>query len=265
MDQVVAALTEAFGWIKANWAALGLGTASAALFTHWINRRANRLQTFDYTVHHERVGVTDNSGFGDIKVTFNANIVPNLYVTTVTLTNTTSKDQSGVTFRINANASTIMMTQLVGIKGTSYVFPFSDEYQKQLTFANGKPSQQQVNLYGALREFTISTFVKGSVAEVRLLTNVPSNNGGPVVTVDMMRAGTKVRYVGLGPQMMGIPLRTARIVGLIMVIALYILSAAISGAWLSSLFCIFVGLAVAPIGALAYRFWRGFLAALPGY
>lgn len=264
MDQLIAEIANAFVWLKANWTMLVPGGIAGAVLTHWINRRANRLQSFDYTVHHERIGVTDNGGFGDIKVTFNGNVVPNLYLTTITLTNTTTKDQLGVTFRVNAGTSTVLMTQFVGIKGTTYIFPFSDEYQKQLSF-DDKPNQHQVTLYSQQREFTISTFNKGAVAEVRLLTNVPSGNGGPTTFVDMLRANTKVRYVESGPMMMGIPLTKSRVVGLMVVLSLFLVCGFISGTWISSFVALCAGLCVAPIGAIAYRLWRGFLAAMPGY
>ena len=83
-----------------------IGGMIIAVFT---NQLLNRRGRFRYSVSHARIGVsTDDAIFGSVKVTWNDNMIANLYLSTVELVNDSMRDFENVAVKAFSNNTDLL-------------------------------------------------------------------------------------------------------------------------------------------------------------
>ena len=90
---------------------------SGVVLTLITQRILGKRGLFTYFVWHNRVGVSaDDAVFGTVRVTWNGNVVPNLYSSTVELRNESLADYQNVVVRVFSN-DTRLLSRTRGLDG----------------------------------------------------------------------------------------------------------------------------------------------------
>lgn len=227
----------------------------------------NRLKTLEYTVTHDRVALSaDDAVFGSVKATWQGHEVTNLFTSTVTLENSTSRDFVDLKFKVFTGEDTLLLTQYTEIPGTTYALNLTHDYEVAIEVPAGQqPTDHQFWLFRHNREFIAPVLNRGQKALVRFLTTVPQGNDGPAIWLDILHPGTKVRFRPSVAQIHGVPVRIALRVGLGACVAVLILSSLyVSAVWVAALLCMVVGLFAQSIGAFTLRAFRSIKYAVVG-
>ncbi|MBB3118112.1 hypothetical protein [Pseudoduganella violacea] len=219
----------------------------------------NRIQELEYTVTHDRVGISANDPvFGSVKAVWNGTELSNLFNSTVTITNTTTKDLKDVVVKVYTG-STKLLTQHVSIKGSTYVPQFTEAFN-QATQAppGGQASAAQLEQYLSSREYKIGTLNRGQQAIFQFLTTEPNLGNSPLILAEIQQEGRRAVFKQTGPEYHGVPARRALAVGLGASLGILIgLNYLDIPMWLSSTVAMCAGLVAASIGAWLYKLAKG--------
>jgi hypothetical protein len=217
-----------------------------------------RLKTLEYTVTHDRVALAaEDAVFGSVRVTWQGHEVTNLFTSTVTLENATTRDYTQLKFKVYTG-DTLLLTQYTEIPGTSFILKWTDEYEAAVHVVPGQqPTDQQFWIFRHNREFIVPVLNRGQKAVVRFLTTVPVGTQGPAVWLDMLHPGVRVEFRPNVPQVHGVPVRFALPIGLLACILVLIASSVfVAQAWVAGPLCMSFGLVAQSVGAFIYRGFR---------
>ena len=232
----------------------GLGV----LVGYFLNMLRNRVRELEYTVTHDRIALsTEDPIFGKIGVFWNDTKVETLYSSIVTIENSTSKDYKGLVFKVYSR-DTQMLSEKTELSGSSYIPTWSEKYAEQLHVPEGAtPTDFQFDLYYHSREYHLPVFNRGEKVVHRYLTAVPPGKNGPILLVDLLHEGLKIRFQVLGPQIHGVLVSSALPLGffsacLVVVVSTYYIKAA----WVVGLVALVVGLFAQSLGAGVFKLYR---------
>ena len=218
----------------------------------------NRIQELEYTVVHDRVGISaDDAIFGSVKAIWQGTELSNLYNSTVTISNTTTQDLKDVVVKVYSG-STKLLTQRVSVKDSTYVPIFTEAFSKEIEVPPGQePTQLQLSIYRSSREYKISTLNRGQTAIFQYLTHEPTL-GPPGIWAEIQQGGLRAVFKKNEPEMHGAPLRRAVAAGLLA--SLGVLAGVVYAdlpTWLSASITLLVGLVASSIGAWLYKLAKG--------
>jgi hypothetical protein len=214
-----------------------------------------RLKTLEYGVTHDPVAfAADDAVFGSVKVTWQGHKVTNLYTSTITLTNATTRDFEDLKFKVYTG-DTLLLTQYTEIPGTSYTLKWTDEYENAVRVEPGQqPTDRQFHTFRHNREYVVPVLNRGKRVVVRFLTTVPPGGQGPAVWVDMLHPGVRVEYRPNVPQIHGVPVKLAISIGLVACAAVVLLTSLyIPFVSLAALVSMIIGLFAQSVGAFIFR------------
>ena len=138
----------------------GLGAFLMFLMQMIVNRRG----LFTYLVRHDKVGTsTDDAVFGTVRVTWNHNLIHNLYLSVIELKNESQKDYENVVVKIFTNVAT-----------------------------GAEATQDQVTLYSMQREYLLPTMNRGQVVRVAYL-NAAHTEHEPTLGMDIVHKGVQTK------------------------------------------------------------------------
>lgn len=230
----------------------GIGTVVGAFLAHTVKAYQARIQEVEYTVTHDRLGIAVNDAVhGEIEIRWRGNAVNNLFSSTVTVINSSSKDYKDLPVAIWSNDPTILLTERLETVGS--VFPPRDapDYHPRFDFEAGL-SPEQVTLLQHRREHLVPFLNLGMRAVFRYLTTVPTNVA-PILNVEVPRDGVRAKFRRLVPYEFGAPRLQSVYCGLaIAPLIVWALHSSNGDWWRLSLGLAF-GLMVIPIGATVYR------------
>ncbi len=237
-----------------------LGLVSAALgvvLTLLTQRILGKRGLFTYYVWHNHVGVSaDDAVFGTVRVTWNDNVVANLYSSTVELRNESLKDYENVTVRVFSN-DTALLTERTEIVGTTQFLRWTDEFAKMLAIRpDAAPTADQQQLVATRRDYLIPTMNRGQVVRFTFL-NAPTGDKPPSLWLDILHKGVKLKFRVAHNEFMGVQQPTAVLVGTAMgLVFLSIVIWLFDTVWIAATLCFLFGLLVVVPGSLAIKLWR---------
>jgi hypothetical protein len=231
-----------------------------AIASRLLDQLKSRIQELQYTVRHDRVGISiDDAIFGTVKAVWQGNELSNLYNSTVTFSNDTTKDLKDVVIKIYTG-NTKLLSQHVSVKGSTYIPIFTEAYKQLVQPLPGEQAnEEQLRNYFTNREYKIGTFNRGQTAIFQYLTHEP-NNGQPQVWVEIQQEGLRAVYKAIVPEMHGVPLRRA--IGTGVLVGMTILAGVVYvelPIWLSSTITLLVGWCASSIGAWLYKLAKSFI------
>jgi hypothetical protein len=173
-----------------------------------VNHLRARVKEVEYTVAHTSLGLSaEDRVFGNVRVTWQENELVNLYLSTLTLTNSTTEDLKDFTFKIYTGDETLMLSQRTEIVGTSYILHFSPLFAERLRVKEGEvPTAAQFEEHRHTREYLLPSLNKGQSAKIQVLTTVPGGQTGPSVWADCLHPGVRTRHVPLEPSTWASPI-----------------------------------------------------------
>jgi hypothetical protein len=237
---------------------IGIGSAlGSVLLTILTQHVLNRRIRLRYFVLHNRVGVsTDDAIFGSVKVTWNGNVIANLFLSTVELVNESMRDYENIVVRAFTD-DTVLLTERTEIVGTTHFLKRTDEFSRELRVEPGQqPTQAQTDLYCRQRNFLIPTMNRGQAVRFTFL-NAAKTQNQPSIWLDVLHKGIKLEFGVAHNQILGVAQPTAALVG--SVIGLFIIGLIVCFAntiWFAAIVSFVYGLFAQIPGALAVKAWR---------
>lgn len=247
--------------LDSKLAVAGISAIGGGLATRFLERLKNRIQELEYKVTHDRVGFSvDDPIFGSVKAIWNGTELSNLYNSTVTISNSTTKDLKEVVVKVYTG-STRLLSQSVSIKDTTYVPPYTDSYKEALQVSPGEQATQvQLNQYFTSREYKIAALNRGQVVVLQYLTHEPNQASSPAVWVEIQQEGLRAVFKKTVPEVHGVPMRYAVAAGLLASIGILIGAVYLNlPTWLAALVAMLGGWFATSIGAWMYRLVKGLI------
>lgn len=226
-----------------------------ALFWKIVAEYRNRIKTLEYTVTHERIGLSaEDEIFGRVIVTWQGSEVKNLYVSTVTIINDTTKDYCDLKIKVYTNG-TLLLSERSQIVGTAYIVKYSNDYINSIKIgANETPSDPQMYMYWHTREYNVPVFNRKQKITITYLTSVPPEKESPAVFVDILHPSVKIVFKPIFPEIHGVPVKYALPIGLIACALMFlVVTFSIKDVRLASLIMVAVGLYAQSVGAYVYK------------
>ena len=230
-----------------------VGVALTLLTQRILNKRG----LFTYFVRHDRVGISaQDAVFGTVRVTWNDNLVANLYSSTIELRNESLGDYENVVVRVFTN-DTILLNERSEIVGTTYSLDWTEEYARNLTMQPGaEPTEAQKDIYAAGRDYLIPTMNRSQIVRLTFL-NAAKTEQQPTLWLDVLHKGVKLKFRTPQTEFFGVSQRSAAIVGASSALVfLGIVVVLVDTAWLAAVVSLIYGLVVLIPGALLVKLWR---------
>lgn len=188
------------------------GILAAVLVQQILSRRS----VLSYFVNHWKVGTSaDDRTFGTVQITWNNAQVPNLYLSTLELTNESSRDFQNV--RIKAYTSdTTLLSEFPLLMQTTHFVKYSPEYEQEIAVAPGEtPTQRQQDVYGQGREYLVPVLNRGQVIRFQYL-NISKSEKQPTIWLEIVHPGVVLKFRHPQNQIFGVPQPKAALAGLIL-------------------------------------------------
>ena len=186
-----------------------LGIIGTVIAQRWLNRRS----LFTYSVFHSQIGLSaEDAVYGSVKITWNDAPAYRLYLSTIELTNQSTRDFESIIVRAFTN-NTRLLKEKTSVVETTRIVEYSDQYLKKIAVAKGaRPTEAQVNLYYHQKEYIIPTMNRGQTIRFEFL-NEPESEGQPEIWLDVLHKGVRCKFRPLQNQFMGESQPTATLVG----------------------------------------------------
>lgn len=235
-----------------------IATGIGGVFITWLTQQILKKRgTFSYFVNHNRIGLsTDDAVFGAVRVTWNSNNIPNLYLSTIELVNESMNDYEDVIVRAFTN-DTNLFTEQTQILNTSHILNWSENYKQQLHVnEGGEVTESQKELHASQREYLIPTMNRGQVVKFVYL-NSANGNAQPSIWLDVIHKGVRLKFRPPQNQILGVSQPQAALVGVVLGLCIAALLIAITTeVWLAVLISLSYGLVAQIPGAYAIKMWR---------
>lgn len=235
-----------------SWAG---GILAAVLVQQILNRR----RMLSYFVQHQYLGSTaQDSTFGNVEIKWNGSPVPNLYLSTVELTNESSRDLEKIKI-LAYTADTDLLSEFPQLVGTTQHIRYSPEFEDFITVPTGElPSETQLKDYRRRREYLIPVMNRGQVVRFQYLNSSNTSNQ-PSIWLESVHPGVTLKFKIQKPLVYGVPQPLAAFAGVISSIVFAVLLATYNQyVWLTAFGCLLYGLVAQLPGAFIVRAIRKF-------
>ena len=232
---------------------------AGGVITLFIQRILEKRGLLTYFAWHNRVGVSaDDDIFGIVRVTWNGNIIANLYSSTLELRNESLKDYENVVVTVTTDDTTLL-TERAEVLGTTRRLEWSPNFSKRLVIQpDAQPSQDQRHLYDSQREYMIPTLNRGQAVRLTFL-NAASSDRQPSIWLEILHKGVKVKFRVAQDEFLGTPRPAAAVAGTALGVPfLVVVIAIVNTVWIGAVLSFLYGLLVMVSGAFSIKLWRWF-------
>ncbi len=217
----------------------------------------NKRSRFRYFVWHNRLGMTtDDAIFGSVKVTWNDNVIQDLYLSSIELINESIKDFENVEIRVFSN-DTHLLSESTEIVGSTHNLKWTNEYAERLHVEpNQIPNNEQIDLYGKQRDYLIPVMNRGQTIRLAYI-NSAQNKKQPTIWIDVLYKGIKLDFRVAHNKVFGVSQPNAALCGLlsgILIVILIIFN--IETLWLAVTVAFVYGLIAQVPGAIMIKVWQ---------
>jgi hypothetical protein len=240
----------------------GIGGIIVSLVTQKI---LSKRGLFSYFVNHLRVGITtEDKIFGSVAVTWNNNPMPNLFLSTIELTNESLNDYEKIIIHTHSNTTKIL-SEYTQLLGTPNILEWSKSYKNRVFVEPGEtPTKNQKDIYFSQREYIIPVFNRGQKIRITFL-NSAKGPKVPTIWVSVLEKGVKLKYKLPKRSIFGVPQPNAAIAGLFMgIVVIIFLGLFIKSNWIAIIIALIYGLIAQLPGAYIIKFLRKIREAIGG-
>jgi hypothetical protein len=266
MEPLIPLLVKSLPWLG--------GAVGGAVLTVLKGRRA----LLTYSVNHQRVGTTANDAVhGQVEVRYRGNVVHNLYLSTVEITNRSIRDLENLEIRTYRGPDQMMLlTERPFIEGSIHHVNHTAAYDQRL-FADAE-WEKQTRAAGAAevpenverltrdagfrhgqRHYLVPVLTRGQVINITYLSTV-AHGVHPLIHVDCQSKGVRVvfqRGLRAVTHLWGVPVPTAAFVGLPLGVVIAASTEWFTTTpWVLSMACFIAGVSVAVQGMLVVKLYR---------
>jgi len=246
--------------LRSNLVPVIFGTLFGALVTFVVTKLANKSVRLRYSSVVERIAVSANDQvFGTVQVTWNGGQpMRNLYLATIEVENTSSRDFENVDLKVYCGDDTELMSERTSVAGNPYIVEWSPSYKAMMAIpAGGAPSQWQLYNYMHGREYEVPVFNRGQLLHLNYLCTRPNDDQTPALWVSTRLKGARLALQVRRNFTHGVPQQIALAHGLVIAfLTACACSFFIHTSRTASFVCIAVGLFAQSFGALEYKIWK---------
>ena len=176
-------------------------------------RILNKQVMLTYFVNHLKVGqTTEDEVFGSVVVTWNGNEVPNLYLSTVELTNHSVRDLENL--EVTAfSQNTRLLSERTEILGTTRSLEWTHSYREKLRVGpDGIWTETQLELLSKRREYHVPVLNRDQSVRITYHHSAVDDSNLSI-WLDVVHKGVKIRYRTPQAQILGVDQPKAAVVG----------------------------------------------------
>ena len=221
------------------------------------NRILNKQAVFSYFVNHLRVGQAgEDNQFGRVEIKWNDASVPNLFLSSVELINTSVRDFEDIEIRAFSN-DTRLLTERTEIVGTTrHIEPTSEYLAKLKPDESGNLNAAQWDLLARHRDYIVPVFNRNQTIRLVFLNSAVSDNS-PTIWLDVLQKGVKVKFRAPRVQFLGVDQPQAALVGSVVgLLITLVLLLFVPSVWVVALCAFVVGLIAQLPGVWVIKSWR---------
>lgn len=229
------------------------GILAAVLVQQILSRR----RVLSYFVNHWKVGTSaDDRTFGSVQITWNGAQVPNLYLSTVELTNESSRDLQDVHVKA-FTGDTTLLSEFPHLIGTTRSVKYSPEYEQEIAVAPAAtPTQLQREIYGQRREYLVPVLNRGQKIRFQYI-NISQSEKQPTIWLEVLHPGVVLKFRPPQNQIFGVSQPMATLAGILLgLLFTTLLYAYCPYVWLIAFGSLFFGFIAQVPGAYAIRAFR---------
>lgn len=240
------------------------------IFTTQILRRRGLVT---YQVVHNQVGLTtDDSHFGNVKITWNDKELSSLWISTVEIKNVSSDDFQNLILKVHSEEDTKILTEKTSINSTEESIDYTKDFQAKHELSLDRNKQTNENImFNRQRDYKLSVFNRDDILRLVYLTNVQDKdtpNKMPYLSVQIHHKGLKVKQIfhpELIREIFSVPIAQAGLVGIPVSIVLVFASMSLitSTTWVIWI-ALIIGLSASIPGAIGMKAIKWIKALLKG-
>lgn len=233
------------------------GTLFGAFVTFFGAKVANKTARLRYSIGIERIAIAaEDAVFGSVRVTWgNAQSMRNLYLVTLEVENTSSRDFENVGLKVYCATNTQLLSERTSVVDSPYIVEWSPEFSASLAIPTGElPSEFQINTYRRTREYRMPVLNRGQFLHFSYLCTCPNDDNPPGVFLSAQLKSARLVLQSRRNLIHGIPVQIAIIYGLmISLMTVLICSYFLHSTRAVSIICVVVGLFAQSFGAAGYK------------
>ena len=188
-----------------------------ALITAVVAKLHSKTARLRYSVRVEKIATSaDDPIFGSVKTTWGNSPVRNLYMATVEIENSSTRDFENAEFKIYTAKDTFILNESGQMANKPYAVLWSPSYRQSLTVPTGKtPSPTQQETYHHTREYQIPVFNRADILHLNYLCTRPNDDVVPGIWVGTQIKGARLDFRFVANVIFGVPVQDAAIRGLV--------------------------------------------------
>jgi hypothetical protein len=230
------------------------------IITYLFTKIRDKIKIFSYQYDLNRVAVsTHDALFGNVQVIWQGNEVPNLYLASFVIENTSFTDFESIKLKFWCGPKNKILQDNISLADTTFPIKYTDEYSKAIEIPEGQhPLPEQVNLFRSTRDFMVPVFNRGDKITAQIL--FLSEDEKPNIWLDIEKKGVQLKrrfpqyhYLGI-PITVLLPWAFFWSIVIISICCLYV-----KNLWIIAFGSFLIGAFAQIIGAFFYKLYRKIL------
>ena len=240
-----------------------LGTLFGALVTSLLYKIGKKTSVIGYTTDFNKIGLSADDGiFGSVRMTWEGHQVRNLYLYSIDVENSTTRDFESLPLKVFTGGDTVLLNEKTEVVDSPFIVIWSGDYSERMKVAEGEEaSQAQIQEYNRNREYMVPVFNRGQRLKFTYLCSRPNDDDDPFICLATNAAGVKLKRnaptaLTISP-IFGVPILDAAVRGILITIVLATFASIyIDRIWIVAAFCTFSGLFAQVLGVGMYKLER---------
>lgn len=175
-----------------------LGAVFGGVMTWLVSALMAKRAIFRWSTRIDRIGFSMDSPVPDtVRVEWRGNKVPNLYMATMEVENTSSKDFENVSLTAHTRDGTRLLDEWTVIVNTPDRVKWSPDFEREVVLESTDPPTQQdqkLQLWQSRREYVVPVLNRRQLLRLHFLCIPPQEHQLPEVLLNVSAPGVRMMY-----------------------------------------------------------------------
>ena len=235
-----------------------LGAVFGGVMTWLVSALMAKRAIFRWSVRIDRIGFSMDSPAPDtVRVEWRGNKVPNLYMATMEVENTSSKDFNNVPLTVHTRDGTRLLDEWTVVVNTPDRVKWSPDFEREAMLEpTDLPTQQdqKLQLWQSRREYVVPVLNRRQLLRLHFLCIPPQEHRLPEVLLNVSAPGVRMMYRPHLNFILQVPTELALLPGIITsLLIVFVAIMYVENLWLMAAVSVLVGWFTRFIGAIVRR------------